>query len=181
MFKLTSPHPKMPDKLLKGLNSHKAAGPDKLKPIVLHILLKELAPILKPQNPLDTGKLPSIWKQANVSHIFKKEDKTEPANYQPIFFTCVLCKVLEHVVASGISKHFTDQTILLELQHVVRQKLGKFLEDMELDFKLFSLLILVFHALSLKNPSDTTLASLSIAIYPKWRPRWRPIISENIV
>ena len=45
----------------------------------------------------------------------------------------------------------------------------------------FSLLILVLHILSLKNPSDATLASLSISIYPRWRPRWRPIISEKIV
>ena len=44
-----SPHPKMPDiqvssngieQLLKGLNPHKAAGPDQLKPIVLQTLHK---------------------------------------------------------------------------------------------------------------------------------------------
>ena len=45
----------------------------------------------------------------------------------------------------------------------------------------FSLLILVVHTLSLKNPSDATLALLSISIYPRWRPRLRPIISLNIV
>ena len=67
-----SPHPKMPgiqvssngiEKLLKGLNPHKAAGPDQLKPIVLQTLHKELAPILKLifQKSLDTGRLPSIW------------------------------------------------------------------------------------------------------------------------
>ena len=44
----------------------------------------------------------------------------------------------------------------------------------------FSLLILVVHMLSLKNPSDATLASLSISIYLKWRPRWRPIIIEKM-
>ena len=74
------------------------------------------------QKSLDTGKLPSIWKEANVSPIFKKGDKTDPANYRPISLTCVLCKVLEHVVASGISKHFTDQNILFELQHGFRGK-----------------------------------------------------------
>ena len=44
----------------------------------------------------------------------------------------------------------------------------------------FSLLILVVHTLSLKNPSDATLASLSISIYPRWRPRWRTIIREKL-
>ena len=64
---------------------------------------------------------------------------------------------------------------------LVQQNLGKFLEDLEHDFKLFSLLILVVHTLALKIPSDATLASLSISIYSKWRPRWRPIISEKNV
>ena len=44
-----SPYPKMPDisiaakgidKLIEGLNPHKAAGPDKFKPIVLQIYIK---------------------------------------------------------------------------------------------------------------------------------------------
>ena len=64
---------------------------------------------------------------------------------------------------------------------IVQQNLGEFKEDLKLDFKLFSLLILVVHLLSLKNPSDATLASLSISIYLRWRLRWRPIISEKIV
>ena len=45
----------------------------------------------------------------------------------------------------------------------------------------FSLLILVVHTLSLNNPSDATLQLLSISIYPRWRPRWRQIISEKII
>ena len=63
------------EKLFKGLNLHKAAGPDKLKPIVLQTLHKELAPIFQLiyQRSLDTGKLPSIWKEANVSPILRKE------------------------------------------------------------------------------------------------------------
>ena len=45
------------EKLLKGLNPHKAAGPDQLKPIVLQTLHKELDPILKLifKNPLIQG------------------------------------------------------------------------------------------------------------------------------
>ena len=62
------------DKLLVGLNPHKAAGPDKFKPIVLQTLNKELAPILQLifQRSLDTGKLPDIWKEANVPQFSKK-------------------------------------------------------------------------------------------------------------
>ena len=128
-----SPYPKMPDisiaaegidKLLVGLNPHKAAGPDKFKPIVLQTLHKELAPILQLifQRSLDTGKLPDIWKEANVSPIFKKGEKSDPSNYRPISLTCVLCKVLEHIVASSVAKHFTELDILYDLQHGFREK-----------------------------------------------------------
>ena len=128
-----SPYPKMPDisvtnegidKLLTGLNPHKAAGPHKFKPIVLQTLQKELAPILQIifQRSLDTGNLPDIWKEANVSPIFKKGEKSDPFNYRPISLTCVHCKVLEHVVASSVAKHFTALDILYDLQHGFREK-----------------------------------------------------------
>ena len=128
-----SPYSKMPDisiaaegidKLLVGLNPHKAAGLGKFKPIVLQTLHKELVPILPRifQRSLDTGKLPDIWKEANVSPIFKKGGKSDPSNYRPISLTCVLCKVLEHIVASSVAKHFTELDILYDLQHGFREK-----------------------------------------------------------
>ena len=39
------------------------------------------------------------------------------------------------------------------------------LNDLELDFKVFSLLILVVQALFLMNPTDANLASLSVLKY----------------
>ena len=38
--------------------------------------------------------------------------------------------------------------------------------------KFFSLLILVVGALYLMNPTDATLASLSVSKYSRRRPRW---------
>ena len=57
-----------------------------------------------------------------MSPIFKKSDKTDPTNYRPISLTCVLCKLLEHIAASNIPKHFTDQNILYDLQHGFRER-----------------------------------------------------------
>ena len=106
------------------LNPHKAAGPDQFKPIILQTLHAKLAPIMQAifQTSLDSGKLPHIWKEANVSPIFKKGDKPDPANYRQISFTCVLCKVLEHIVASNLTKHLANSNILFELQHGFREK-----------------------------------------------------------
>ena len=40
----------------------------------------------------------------------------------PISLTCVLCKVLEHIFASSVAKHFTELDILYDLQHGFREK-----------------------------------------------------------
>ena len=73
------------EKLLKSLNPHKAAGPDQFKPIVLQTLHAELAPILQVifQKSLDSGKLPHVWKEANVSPIFKKRRQVRPCKLSP--------------------------------------------------------------------------------------------------
>ena len=95
----SSPYSQMPqiqisvkgiEKLLKSLNPHKAAGPDQFKPIVLQTLHAELARILQVifQKSLDSGKVHYIWKEANVSPIFTKGDKSDPANYRQISLTC---------------------------------------------------------------------------------------------
>ena len=112
------------ENLLEKLNPHKAAGPDQIKPIVLQALHKELAPILQMifQRSINQGKLPNIWKDANVSPVFKKGDKSESSNYLPISLTCFLCKVLEHIIAFSLSKHFTDLNILYDLQHGFRER-----------------------------------------------------------
>ena len=44
-------------KLLKNLNPRKAAGPDKIKPMVLQELREELAPVLK----IHFWEIPSEW------------------------------------------------------------------------------------------------------------------------
>ena len=54
--------------------------------------------------------------------VFKKGDKSSAANYRPISLTCILCKVLEHILASNIVKHLDAQGIMYDLQHGFREK-----------------------------------------------------------
>ena len=112
------------EKLLNNLNPHKASGPDKIKPIILKTLSVELSPILQMlfQKSLREGCLPSQWKSAYVAPIFKKGERSTPSNYRPISLTCVLCKVLEHIVSSSMVKHFTNHGVLYELQRGYREK-----------------------------------------------------------
>ena len=61
-------------KLLKNLKPGKAAGPDRLKPLLLRELREEIALIIKMifDRSLQTGKLPAEWLTANVMPVFKK-------------------------------------------------------------------------------------------------------------
>ena len=95
-------------KLLQGLKPHKAAGPDKVPTRLLKLGAQELAPGLTMfyQLSLDQGKLPTDWKTANVSPVFKKGNRSSPANYRPISLTSVSCKILEHVIHSNIMSHY---------------------------------------------------------------------------
>ena len=59
-----------------------------------------------------------------------------------------------------------------EITYIVRWKTRM---TWNLILKFFSFLILVIEALKLINPTDATLASLSVLKYSRWRPRWPPV------
>ena len=115
--------PKGVHKLLKNLKPDKAAGPDQLTPR----LLKELAEVLASplavifQNSIDAGCVPTQWREAVVTPIFKKGDKHEAANYRPVSLTCVCCKLCEHIVARAIMDHLESNNLLSDFQHGFRQ------------------------------------------------------------
>ncbi|VDI67454.1 Hypothetical predicted protein [Mytilus galloprovincialis] len=69
---------------------------------------------------LDSGTLPSDWRNANISLIFKKGDRHTAANDRPVSLTCVCCKLLEHIVCKHILKHLEAHNILTSLQHGFR-------------------------------------------------------------
>ena len=110
--------------LLKNLIPKKAAGPDRTKPVILQELRVELAPIIKVlfERSLESGAVPLIWNSANVSPIFKKGDKSTAANYRPISLTCILCKVMEHIIASNLVRHLDSNGLMYDLQHGFRER-----------------------------------------------------------
>ena len=65
---------------------HKATGPDQIKPIILKNLSTALSPILNHlfQKSFDTGTVPPTWKDANVALVYKKGERSNPANYRLI-------------------------------------------------------------------------------------------------
>ena len=66
--------------------------------------------------------MPDSWKQANVTRIYKKGDKTDPRNYRPVSLTSLVCKTLEHILVSQIMKHLESNNILTNVQYGSRSK-----------------------------------------------------------
>ena len=67
-------------KLLTNLSINKASGPDNIANKVLKACAEELTPVMSHifQLSLTTGELPSDWRNANITPIFKKAINTQP-------------------------------------------------------------------------------------------------------
>ena len=127
-----SPYPELPDleihsggveRLLKELDPNKAHGPDNIPSRLLkdfsQFLAKPLTLIF--QASLHQGKIPEDWREGIVTPLFKKGDRSSPANYRPISLTSVCCKVLEHIVHSHTIQHLDRYNILNAAQHGFRK------------------------------------------------------------
>ena len=110
-------------KQLKNINPSKATGPDLIPCRVLKEAADSIAPYLEIlyNKSIKTGKVPADWLIGNVIPIFKKGDKTDPANYRPVSLTSVPCKIMEHIIFSSAMNHFDDNKILSSYQYGFRK------------------------------------------------------------
>ena len=110
--------------LLDKCDVNKSPGPDNIHGTFLKHTASEIAPLLTHlfQQSLDTGTVPTSWKQANVTPIFKKGDKLDPRNYRPVSLTSLVCKTLEHILTSQIMKYLEANSILTDVQYGFRSK-----------------------------------------------------------
>ncbi|KAG2192553.1 hypothetical protein INT47_012777, partial [Mucor saturninus] len=91
---------------IKALPNNKAPGPDHIKAEMLKPVNDILAPFFKLYFTLcyQWSNTPSLWRQATVFPIFKKGDRTDPANYRPISLTSVLRKLFEMTIVSHVTE-----------------------------------------------------------------------------
>jgi Reverse transcriptase (RNA-dependent DNA polymerase)/Endonuclease-reverse transcriptase len=110
-------------KLLMNLNQHKSPGSDGLSPKFLKLAPDELSNylLLLFNQCLKLRKLPSQWKAANVTPIFKKGCRTAPENYRPISLTSVVCKLFEHIISSNLASFLEQNQLFNEDQFGFRK------------------------------------------------------------
>jgi len=104
---------------ISQLAANKASGPDDISP---KVLIETASVISKPLSIIFTesfssGEVPSDWRIANVTPIFKKGPKSNPGNYRPVSLTSCVCKVMERVIKDKVLEHLTRHQLINDSQH----------------------------------------------------------------
>ena len=101
------------------LKSNSAPGPDKILPRVLQeledIIVTPLCIIFR--KSLAEGSIPSDWKMANVTPVFKKGAKSSVDNYRPISLTSIICKLLESIICEAVTNYLSSYCLIRLSQH----------------------------------------------------------------
>ena len=105
--------------VVKNLHNHSSPGPDGISnPLIkegglpLITLLVTFFRLM-----LDMAVLPSEWKCAIITPIFKKGSRTDCKNFRPISLTCTLCKVFERLLKDAMLTFLLENNLLGESQH----------------------------------------------------------------
>ena len=112
-------HPAIVQKKIAKLKPSSAPGGDGIGVK----LLQEFAPLLA--YPLaiifnlsmTEGAVPSMWREANVTPIYKKGSKSKPGNYRPVSLTSIPCKIMESIIRDCVVDHLARNNLIGNSQH----------------------------------------------------------------
>ncbi|MCG8048538.1 MAG: reverse transcriptase domain-containing protein [Candidatus Thiodiazotropha endolucinida] len=101
------------------LNPSKPGGPDEIMPKLIKLtgtsLIRPLALLFN--KSLSLGRVPTEWKMANISAIFKgKGSDQDPTNYRPISITSCLGKLMEKIIFKYLYNYLEQNNILTKHQ-----------------------------------------------------------------
>ena len=111
--------PKIVADKIKTLKSSPATGPDDISAIFLQQYVEQLChPLSIIYNRyMSSGHVPQVWKDGNITPIFKKGVKGDPGNYRPISLTSVPCKIMEAIIKDQIVNHLSVNELIFQSQH----------------------------------------------------------------
>jgi len=66
---------------------------------------------------INNGILPCDWRRATVVPAYKSGDRSLVTNYRPVSLTSIVCKQIEHIIASYLRQVWDKNDWLYEGQH----------------------------------------------------------------
>ena len=117
-FSFKSCSPNEVRKLLEKLDTKKSTGLDNLPSRMLKIAAGVLAPSLTFlfNQSISSGIVPTEWKLARVTPIFKKGKRQDVNNYRPISIIPAVAKVFERIIYDQFFKYLNDNDLLVNCQ-----------------------------------------------------------------
>ena len=104
--------------LLGSVNIKKACGPDGISNNLIKICADGITKVFTDfvNLSLRSGVFPDDWKKANVTPIFKKDDRQLKSNYRPVSLLNAFSKITEKVVFTRVYNFLLDINFLNPLQ-----------------------------------------------------------------
>jgi len=96
-----------------------SSGPDGYPVILMRSTISALAqPLTQMFSSFQSvGKLPTSWKSATVTPIYKKGPSSDPANYRPVSQTSIFSKLMERVVVADLTAYMLKNKLITKQQH----------------------------------------------------------------
>jgi hypothetical protein len=109
-------------KRLAAICKNKSVGPDGISGEILKLggeaMIAYLARLM--DVTVNNAAIPSDWRTAIAVPIYKEGDQSLVSNYRPVSLTSVVCKKMEHVIASYLRKIWDKNDWLFDGQHGFR-------------------------------------------------------------
>ena len=104
--------------IINNINVNKAHGPDNISGHMIELCGENITLPLSIifNNIMNTGIFPSIWKTANVTPIYKKENKQNAKNYRPISLLPLFSKIFEKILFSKMYNYFNSNNLITKNQ-----------------------------------------------------------------
>ena len=104
--------------LIRHLNPNKAMGPDGISgQMLLQCDQSAVLPLkIIFQNILETSTYPDMWKLANVTPIYKKENKQLVKNYRPISLLPICGKIFEKIIFNSLYNYLNVNGLITKNQ-----------------------------------------------------------------
>jgi hypothetical protein len=111
-------------KAVDKMKQNKAAGEDGLVSTFVKGSIEGVKkPLLKIfRRSLEETGIPDEWKRANVTAIFKKGAKSDPANYRPVSLTSQIGKIMERIIKEDVVQFLESNNLIRNSQHGFRNR-----------------------------------------------------------
>ena len=104
---------------LEKLNTCKSPGFDDIHAKMLfelrEYIYKPLGIIYRAS--LERDDIPTDWKDAGITPLFKKGKRSDAQNYRPVSLTSIPCKILETIIKEEIISHLDKFALINDSQH----------------------------------------------------------------